>query len=111
MWWGDLSTYARTVKSGCPEAIVYYNEGFAAVFEMGRPWVSAGFDAERYYYPRVPDALDWVSMDLYPDWFSLGGAKDFVRWTLFAKLSATQRVVLVPPSYGCLLYTSPSPRD
>ena len=29
-----------------------------------------------------------------------GGAKDFIRWTLFAKMAAHQRAVLVPPAYG-----------
>ena len=42
-------------------------------------WVKAAFNSSRYYYPRVPDALDWMSFDLYPDWFSFGGVRDFHR--------------------------------
>ena len=55
-----------------------------AIFGMGRPWsLRAASNASRYYYPKVPAVLEWIFMDLYPDRFSLGGAKDFVRWTLF----------------------------
>lgn len=101
LWFGSLGTYADTVKSGCPAAVVYYNEGFAPVFEMGQPWVAAGFaNVSRYYYPYVPLSLDWISFDLYPDWFSIGGARDFNRWTLWSKMAPHQRAVLVPPAYG-----------
>ena len=101
LWFDRLVLYADLVKKGCPESVVYYNEGFAPIFEMGQPWVAAGFaNASRYFYPHVPGSLDWVSWDMYPDLFSIGGVRDFTRWTLFQKMAGHQRAVLVPPSYG-----------
>ena len=95
--WGELDTYATMVKDGCPSAKVYYNEAFPPIFGMGRMHT---LNASPYFYPHVPTSLDWVSMDLYPDWFSVGGAIEFVRWSLFGKMADHQRAVLVPPAYG-----------
>jgi len=100
LWFDRLAQYAETVKSGCPQAVVYYNEGFAPIFEMGMPWAATYANVSRFYYPRVPASIDWISFDLYPDWFSIGGARDFNRWTLFGKMAEHQRAVLVPPAYG-----------
>ena len=61
----DIGRMADTVKNTFPNAIVYYNEAYDPFIGKGCP-VS---------YSKVPDSIDWFSVDIYPDYFSIGGAK------------------------------------
>ena len=99
--WEQLDLYATFVKSACPAAIVYCNEGWGAVAEIGGGWVyKAMRNASRYSFPAVPAALDWMSFDLYPDDWSIGGFRAQHLVVLFAKLAGHQRALLVPPGYA-----------
>ena len=50
-------------------------------------------------FPYLPSALDWFSVDLYPDYWSIGGARRFYDSYIFPLLRPEQRAVLIPPMY------------
>jgi hypothetical protein len=51
-------------------------------------------------YPRVPDGLDWVSLDYYPDEGTLDGARRLYAEHLYPKMATGQAALYVPPAYG-----------
>jgi hypothetical protein len=50
------------------EAILYYNEAYPVIADE-KCDTGGDFDPNRknFSYPRVPEGLDWISVDYYPD--------------------------------------------
>jgi hypothetical protein len=60
------------------------------------------FDPNRtnFSYPRVPEGLDWISLDYYPDEGTLEGVPLLFKQHVYPKMSAEQKALFVPPAYG-----------
>ena len=102
--WQNLSTAVETVRADLPfgEAILYYNEAFP-VFVGNKCSTGGDFDPNRtnFSYPHVPTALDWVSLDYYPDEGTLLGVSKLYEQHVYPKMGPHQKALFVPPAYGC----------
>ena len=116
--WASLDAAAALVRATLPplpadvaralgvaQAVIYYNEAFP-VLDNHTMWnATCGPDvalaAAGGGYPYVPRAIDWVSIDYYPNEGTFSGARRIYRERLYPRLAAHQRVLFVPPAYTC----------
>ena len=49
----------------------------------------------------MPDGLDWISLDYYPDEGTLKGTPLLFQQHVYPKMAPTQKALFVPPAYGC----------
>ena len=86
----DLVVATNAVKASFPNATVYFNAGRGSIND---------FPGEPQWTGPVPESVDWISFDMYPDIWTVGGVHDFYRSFVFPRMNARQRAVLVPPAY------------
>ncbi len=103
-----------TVRSDLPrgKAILYYNEAYPVIaggVVNGTKYAhicdtGGDFDDHRVNisYPNVPDGLDWISVDYYPDEGTAPGARKLFENSLYPLMSSNQMALFVPPA--CELY-------
>lgn len=120
--WGNLSAAADLVREDLPRgtAILTYNEAYP-VFVTAPTEPGSLFPAKdaglwqwncdtgggqhnrtpapgmringSYVYPRVPDALDWLSLDYYPSEGTIEGTIRLFKEQIYPKLSKSQSVM------------------
>ena len=116
----EMVAYADAVRAAFPRggggdgggsgggdghAIIYTNAAWPTLFPAmpGEP-TSAGDVAavpEEQLWLRVPAALDWWGVDVYPDQYSQEGALGVLHANVLRKFtSPAQRLVVIPPFYG-----------
>lgn len=88
--YADLVRAANAVKASFPDSTVYFNAGRGSI---------NNFPGEPQWQGPVPAAVDWISFDMYPDIWTVGGVHDFYRSFIFPLMNPRQRAVLVPPAY------------
>ena len=49
----------------------------------------------------MPDGLDWISLDYYPDEGTLKGTPLLFQQHVYPKMAEHQKALFVPPAYGC----------
>jgi hypothetical protein len=102
--WENVSTAVDTVRADLPrgEAILYYNEAYP-VLAYEKCDTGGDFDPSRtnFTYPRVPEGLDWISLDYYPDEGTLKGTPLLFQQHVYPKMAPSQKALFVPPAYGC----------
>jgi len=68
--WSNVSAAADAVRSSFPrgQAIIYYNEAFPPFVDQ-KMWHynCPNSSTMELQYPSVPNSLDWISIDYYPD--------------------------------------------
>ena len=102
--WSNLSAAVDTVRASLPrgKAILYYNEAYPvlsnSVCDSGGDFHHKWVDIS---YPSVPEGLDWVSLDYYPDEGTLAGTRKLFEQHLYPKMADHQSALYVPPAYGC----------
>lgn len=117
--WTNLSAAVDLVRTDLPrgKAILTYNEAYP-VFTLGLPERDGGLwqwncdtgggthpprpapGMANVSYPRVPEGLDWLSLDYYPSEGTVAGVARLFREQIYPKMSAAQKVMFVPPGYG-----------
>ena len=114
----DLTTAANHVRATLPSAlpngdrpIIFYNEAFPPFDDVALWNATCGpavaLASAGGGYPKVPDAIDWISLDYYPNEGTFLGAQRIYREQLYPKLAPHQRVLFVPPTYGCSSGSTP----
>jgi hypothetical protein len=98
----SLEEYADAVRRAFPDAVIYSNEAFPVFTNMTDPKLPPSLA-----YPYLPSAISWFSVDLYPDYWSIGGARRFYESYIHPMLGPAQRTVLIPPMYGDAEASSP----
>jgi hypothetical protein len=107
----DLAAGAAEIRSHFPRgsAVIWYNEASGPLdptsrWRVPRPWGKA-ICPEIHANYSIPAALDWFSVDIYDRKnsrnFVTSQVKDFYEANIYPHLSAEQRTVLVPGSFGC----------
>ena len=93
---------ARMDRGDGQRFIIYYNEAFPPLDNITM-WRDKCGDqvALRGGFPSVPATIDWTSMDYYPNEGTFDGAQRIYRERLYPKLNEHQRVLFVPPAFGC----------
>jgi hypothetical protein len=111
----ELKTYARAVRTAFPTntgAIIYTNAAWPTFFPtmpgQKQTFGTLGAVPDANLWSSVPDELDWFGVDVYPDQFSMMGAKNMVR-TLFApfyRISIGPLAALILPTLAALILPS-----
>tara|TARA_B110000208_G_scaffold70935_2_gene91331 strand:+ start:799 stop:1782 length:984 start_codon:yes stop_codon:yes gene_type:complete len=110
----EMETYANAVRAAFPRstnggasasAVIYTNGAWPTLFPTmpGEPTSPGNIGAvpNDQLWLRVPTALDWWGVDVYPDQFSQLGALTVLHSNVLRKFTAPeQRLVLIPPFYG-----------
>lgn len=105
--YADLVTAANLVRADLDRekpgpsrrAIIYWNEAFPPL-DDAKMWAAQCGSAATF--PSVPDAVDWVSIDYYPNEGTFKGARRIYETQLYPRMAAHQRVTFVPPAFGCV---------
>lgn len=106
MSFAELQQYATAVRATFPRgsAVIYTNAAWPTLLPTmpGQPQAlgTLGAVPDANLWQRVPDALDWFSVDVYPNEASLQGAYNMLHSWVAPKLQPHHRLVLVPPFYG-----------
>lgn len=101
----NITTAANLVRasldSHSPGHIIYYNEAFPPIDEPDT-WKHECGEIAVQGYPYVPPAIDWISLDYYPNEGTFEGARRMYNESLYPLLSDHQRVMFVTPAYSCI---------
>ena len=103
--WANLTEAIDTVRADIPrgDGILCYNEGYPVftdnVCDPGGDFKPA--QRTNFSYPSVPDGLDWISVDYYPDEGTLAGVPKLYEQHIYPKMAAHQKALFVPPAYSC----------
>lgn len=118
--WQNLSAAVDLVRGDLPrgKAILTYNEAWP-VFALndgdkseGGLWqwnCDTGGGAHNatpapgmapVRYPRVPDGLDWLSLDYYPAEGTVAGTIKLFQSRIYPNMSKVQKIMFVPPGYS-----------
>jgi len=90
----QLLTVISTIRSSFPSSIIYYNEAYP-VFTN-----DVNYLGQTVNYSSVPSELDWISIDIYPDFGTFQQAQNVFIQDLYPKMSPNQRAIYVPPTYA-----------
>eukprot|EP00039_Didymoeca_costata_P015627 m.269978 g.269978 ORF g.269978 m.269978 type:complete len:330 (+) comp16260_c0_seq2:38-1027(+) len=101
----NISAVASRVRVDIPrgKGIIYYNEAFPPFVPDGmKMWQTQcpKTPAAQLSYSQAPEALDWLSIDYYPDEGTVEGAIKLVQGYVYPKMSSDQYFLFVPPAYG-----------
>jgi hypothetical protein len=101
----DLLPAAVAERAGQARPVIYYNEAFPVLDDAAMWNATCGpavaLASSGGGYPNVPPAIDWVSLDYYPNEGTFAGARRIYREQLYPRMGEAQRVLFVPPAYTC----------
>ena len=94
---------ARTL--GVTRPIIYYNEAFPPLDDVALWNATCGpavaLTSAGGGYPDVPTAIDWFSIDYYPNEGTFLGVQRIYHERIFPRMQQHQRVLFVPPAFAC----------
>ena len=114
--YANITAAANLVRASLgKEAIIYFNEAFPPFDDIGMWNSSCGPEiallSEGGGIPRIPDNVDWISIDYYPNEGTFAGTQRIYRERLYPLMAPHQRVLFVPPAYSCSNGSSPAFND